>query len=142
MAAQVFVLKNILIDQKLNGMFFVIHKTHDTDSSRLYVKIFEHVLRISKRKPGRAYLSRQFLCLEFLVSGHHEQIELCLLTVAEKKILADHDTEYGIDLITGFHVIGALVISALIGNLQAVQIIIGSYFPGKTTCSVFRSAII
>ena len=64
------------------------------------------------------------------------------MAITEKEVFADQHAEYGVDLVAGFHVVGALVVGALIGNLQVVQIVIGSYFPRETSFRVLRSAFI
>jgi hypothetical protein len=87
-------------------------------------------------------LCRELLRLEFFVSGHHEKIESGLLAIAEKEVLADQNVEHSVDLVAGFHIVRSRVIGALVGNLQVVQIIIGSDFPRETSCDVLRSAVI
>ena len=141
-AANILVLEDVFIDQERDMVLFVVRESHDADGARLDIQIFQHIVFSGKRESGGINLRGELLGLEFLVSGHHEQVESGLLAITEKEVLADQYTEYGVDLVAGLHVIGAFMISAQIRNLQVVQIVIGSYFPRETPFRVLRSAFI
>ena len=140
-AAEILVLEDVLIDQERDMVLFVIHESHDTDGARFDVQILQHGVFPGKRETGGIDLRGEFFRLEFFVSGHHKQVKPGFLAITEKEVLADQYTEYGVDLVAGFHVVGAFVIGALIGNLQVVQKIIGSYFPRETPFGILRSSV-
>ena len=140
-AAEILVLEDVLIDQERDMVLFVIHESHDTDGARFDVQILQHGVFPGKRETGGIDLRGEFLRLELFVTGHHEKIEFRLLTITEKEVFADQHAEYGVDLVAGFHVVGAFVIGALIGDLQVVQKIIGSYFPRETPFGILRSSV-
>ena len=51
-AAEVFALEYILIDQERDIVPFVVHKAHNTDGSRFNVQIFQHIVFPGKRETG------------------------------------------------------------------------------------------
>ena len=141
-AADVLIPQHILVDQEGDLLVFVIHQPHDADGARLNIEIFEHGILPGKGEAGGVDLGGELLCLELFVSRHHEQVEIRLLPVAEEEILAHQDTENGIDLVTGLHVVGALMIRPLIVDLQGIQKIIGTYFTGKAAGQILRPSAV
>ena len=130
MTAKIRIFHYILIDQKLHFPLCIIHKSHTADGSRCNVQILLHILRFCKRKSGRAYLCRQILCLEWLVTRHQKQIKVCFLSIAKEQVLADCGSisKCSIDLFTGFHCHDRFVIRSDVGDMQTVQYIVNFYF--------------
>ena len=71
----------------------VIHESHDADGSGSQTKKFLHMVIIRKGKSRGTDLFGENLRLEFLMSRHQEKVELRLLGVAEKEVLADMDSK-------------------------------------------------
>ena len=48
MAADIFVLKDVLIHQQLHPVVLIVHQSHDAHRTGLNVQIPEHIVRIGK----------------------------------------------------------------------------------------------
>ena len=107
-------------------VFRVIHESHDADRSGSQAEIFLHMVIIRKGKSRGTDLFGENLRLEFLMSRHQEKVELRLLGVAEKEVLADMDSQdlvcagAGIDRECGF------VVDAGVGDIQGVEKIVSA----------------
>lgn len=77
-------LDNLLVYEKLNLVFPVIHKAKNTDGTRSDIKKFLHVFRLGKGQAGTADLAGKNRGFEFFLAGHHQQIESGSLCIAEK----------------------------------------------------------
>ena len=66
-------------------------------------------------------LGGQVFCLEGLVSGHHQQIELRALPVAEEQVLAYFPAQDGLDQQAVLHGVGMVVVHPVKGDGQGVQ---------------------
>jgi len=120
-AADVFALENILIDQKLHMVFLVVHQAQNAQGAGSDVQKLLHIFRGRKGQPGGADLLGKILGLEGLVSGHQKQVERGALPVAEHQVLADGGLQCLIDSGAGLHGHGCLMVDALIGDSQSVQ---------------------
>ena len=109
----------------------VVHQAHDADRTGFDIQVLQHFLRTGEGQPGGMNLGGQLLSLEFLVPGHHQQIEVRPLPVAEEQGLADDDPQDYVDLVAGFHIVCPLVIRPLVRNPQPVQKVIGADLPRK-----------
>ena len=83
MHANILALQNIRIHEKLYMVIFVIHQTQYTDRAGGDVQIFLHIAAVCKGQPGRADLPGKLLGLKGLVAGHHQQIKVSALPVAQ-----------------------------------------------------------
>lgn len=95
----------------------VIHESHDADGTGSQAKVFLHVIVIRKGKSCGVDLLGENFCLKFLMSRHQKKIELCLLGIAEKKVLADMDPKNLIGAGTGIDRECRLVVEAGIGDI-------------------------
>ena len=95
----------------------VVHESHDADGTGSQTKVFLHVIVIRKGKSCGVDLLGENFCLKFLMSRHQEKIELCLLGIAEKKVLADMDPEDFICSVAGIDGECGFVVEAGIGDI-------------------------
>lgn len=95
----------------------VIHESHDADRSGSQAEIFLHMVIIRKRKSRGTDLFGENLRLEFLMSRHQEEVELRLLGVAEKEVLADMDSQDLVCAGAGIDGERGLMIKAHVGNI-------------------------
>lgn len=95
----------------------VIHESHDADRSGSQAEIFLHMVIIRKRKSRGTDLFGENLRLEFLMSRHQEKVELRLLGVAEKEVLADMDSQDLVCAGAGIDGECGLMVKAHVGNI-------------------------
>lgn len=95
---------------------------------------------IREGEPGTADLPGEGGCPEFFASGHHEQIKLGFLGIAEEKVFADFDPQPFANVMAIFNGGGGGVVHAYIGDAQLVQKAISTHFPGKAAGRVRRPA--
>ena len=112
---------NILVNQKANPIFLIVHQSQNTDRAGSNIEKLFHEFRTSKGKAGAAYLFGQPRCLEFFMTGHHEKVEICFLSIAQKQIFAYFDIQVLIDIMTGLDGSGSVMIQSAVGNLKLVQ---------------------
>ena len=65
-------------------------------------------------------------CDEFLASRHHQKVELRLLGVAEKEVLADPRTQHLLHGGAGLDRVGSIVIDAIIAQPQTVEQVVAA----------------
>ena len=70
MTAKVWFLHDILVDQKLDFVFMLIHQSHDADRSGSNIKIFFHIFWFGKGQSGRMNLCGQIFCFKWFISWH------------------------------------------------------------------------
>lgn len=141
MAAKQLAVCNRLVNEQLHAVVMVVHQAHDGNRAGRDIKILFHVLGIGKGKPRGADLRRDVLGLKRFVARHHEQIELCLLPVAEKQIFADDDVKNLVDLKAVFHGHGGDMIGAVVFNPEAVKQIVDAHFFIKASFCAFGSSV-
>ena len=99
------------------------------------------MLRRSKGKPWTVNLVGDFLGFKLFIIPNHEQIKLCLLTVTQKKVLANYRRiQNRINLPAGFHGLCRFMVHPLVGNPQRIQQIIGPDFFFQTPGTVSGSS--
>ena len=95
----------------------VIHESHDADRTRSQTKKFLHMVIVRKGKSRGTDLFGENLRFEFLMSRHQEKVELRLLGVAEKEVLADMDSQDLVCAGAGIDGERGLMIKAHVGNI-------------------------
>ena len=88
-AAEVFTLQHILVDEQLHLIFRIVHQPQHTDGAGGNVQQSLHMFRTGEGQAGGADLLAQYAGFELLVTGDHQQIKFRLLPVAQQQILAD-----------------------------------------------------
>ena len=71
-AADIFAVQYICVDQKLNPVVLVVHKAKDAEGSRSDVQKGFHIFRTGKRESGRADLLGKLAGFKMLVSRDQE----------------------------------------------------------------------
>ena len=84
MAAKVFTLQHIFINQKLHPLFVVIHKSQNTDRAGGDIQKLLHVRCVRKGKAGRADLLGKNAGFEGFAAGDHQQIKVRTLAIAQQ----------------------------------------------------------
>ena len=83
-ATQFFALQHFFINTQFHTMIHIIHKSQYADRTGGNVQKFFHIFFSREGQSGYSQLSREIFCLKLLVSGHHQQIELCFLAIAQE----------------------------------------------------------
>ena len=118
----------------------IIHESHDADRSGSQAEIFLHMVIIRKRKSRGTDLFGENLRLEFLMSRHQEKVELRLLGVAEKEVLADMDSQDLVCAGAGIDGERGLMVKAHVGNILGVQEIVGADLCLDSSGDVLRAS--
>ena len=95
----------------------VVHESHDADRTGSQAEKFFHMVIIRKGKPRGADLFGENFRLEFLMSRHQEEVELCLLGVAEEEVLADMDPKDFVCTVACVDGECGLMVKAHVGNI-------------------------
>ena len=128
-AADVFVLQEVFVNEQLHPVPMVVHQPKNTDGARVDVQQLRHMFFVRKGQPGAAQLGGERFRAEFFCVGHQKQVKNRLLPVAEKQIFAHPGAECFVHILAGFHSHGGDVIYAGIGNFYFIQKSVGSKFP-------------
>ena len=99
-----------------------------------------HIRRVGERRARHAELLRQVLGLEDLLPFQHEQVELCLLPVAEEEVFADLLAEHLLDGLAGLDGVGVVMIDAEIGDAEAAQQVVAALLLRQAGSAVGRAA--
>ena len=99
----------------------VIHKPHRRHRSGAYPKICQHLLFRCERKSRASELGRKIFRLEDFAGRNHKQIEICLLAVAEKKVLAYRSSKMPFYPGTDFHCVSRFVVNFHIVRTDTVK---------------------
>ena len=86
--------KNILVQHKTNLAVCVIYKRKYAGAAAFDPQNVFKVFFCGEAQTGAAKLCGKILGLEWLVTGHYQQIEIGLLTVGEEKIFCDAAAEH------------------------------------------------
>ena len=144
MAAEVLPCLYVLIHQQLHLIFSIIGKAHNGGGAGRAVQILLHILGRGKAQAGNAQLMGKLFGFEGLVPGHHEQIEVRLLPVAQEQVLAHGGIQTGIDHMAVLHGIGLhpAVVGAPELDAQLVQQVIGADLFFQPPGAVGRTALV
>lgn len=130
----------IFVNQKPHPVLSIVHQTEDTDRSRCDIQKLFHIFRSGEGKSGAADLSGKSGSFEFFVAGHHKQVKVGLLRIAEKQIFADFNIETLVYIVAGFNRRSGIVIQTPEWNSELIQKIIGTDFFGKAAGLICRAA--
>lgn len=140
MAAHVLVFfHNGLIDQQADAAVFVIHQPKDADGAGCDIQKLLHIFGIGEGKAGAADLFGQYGGFEFFGAGHHEQVKIGFLGIAQEQILADLDAEQFIYVMAVLDGRRRVMVEPLIGDAKLIQQIIGADLLGQTAGGVGRA---
>lgn len=94
------------------------------------LQIVPHVAAVGKGQPGAAQLGGEKFGLEGLVAGHHQQVEIGLLPVAQKQVLADVSAQHLFHLMAELDGVGVVVVHPDIGDFQLLQPVVDGQLLG------------
>ena len=108
------------------------------------LQIVPHVAAVGKGQPGAAQLGGEKFGLEGLVPGHQQQVEIGLLPVAQKQVLADVSAQHLFHLMAELDGVGAVVVHPDVWNIQLLQPVVDGKFlgdavvrgPGGVVCGI------
>ncbi len=140
-AAQVFAPQNLLVDDQAHPPLGVVHQAQHADAARVQVEELFHKSLPRKAETGHAQLGGEVLGLERLVPGHHQQIELGLLPVAEEQVFADEHLQHPVDVLADLHGGGGGVVGAQVLDPQPVQQIVGAHLARLAAAAIRRPPV-
>ena len=142
-AAEPFGVQHVFVDDQPDTVVSVVHEPHDADGAGLDVQELLHELRARKGQAGDAQLAGDLLGLELFVVLDHQEIEVCLLPVAQKQVLAnDRRRQDLVDLCAHLHGLRRFRVDTIIFKAKPVQEVVDPEFLFQSPLFVSRPAAV
>lgn len=142
-AAEHFLVEHVLVNDEADPVGFVVHQAQHGHAARMEVQELLHGRLVGEGQAAAADLGRELLRFEGLVAGHHQQVKLRPLPIAEEEVFADVDAQDRVHLRADLHRRGGTVrmVGAVIFDAQLVQKGIGSFLSVAPAGHVRRRAV-
>ena len=131
MAGEVLRLIDRAVDEEVDPVLRVVHEAQDGGGAGGAAQQLPELVLRGEGEPGRADLGGEVLRFKGLVPGHAEEVELCLLAVAEEEVLADGAAKDLFHRPALLHVVSGVAADPVIGDVQGLQKVEGRLLLGE-----------